>query len=201
VCKAGTAAQFPEFLLDIGEDAFERMGSIYIEKVREYSNDAKHITDKMPHNFLYVGLIKTILPNAKVIHCVRNPMDNCFSIFKKIFEQRHDYAHDLVELGRYYNLYRDLMSHWEKVLPGFMYTLSYDELVSDQQSQTQKLLDFCGLPWDEACLNFHKTVRRVTTASLAQVRKPIYQDSVERWKHYEKQLEPLRRALYGELSI
>jgi len=197
VCTVGTTAQFPECILDLGMDAFEGMGANYIEKIREYSNDAEYITDKMPHNFLYVGLIKAILPNAKVIHCVRNPMDNCFSIFKKIFEKRHDYAHDLVELGQYYNLYRDLMSYWEEVIPGFMYTLSYEEMVSDQQNQTKNLLDFCGLPWDEACLTFYKTERKVSTASLAQVRKPIYNDSVERWKRNEGQLEPLKKALYG----
>ncbi len=155
----------------------------------------EYITDKMPNNFLRVGLIKTILPNAKIIHCMRNPMDNCFSIFKTDFTGTHGYAYDMVELGQYYNLYRDLMAHWEKVLPGFMYTLRYEEMISDQQNQTKRLLDFCGLPWDEACLAFHKTERRVSTASLAQVRQPIYKDSVELWKRYEKQLEPLRKTI------
>ena len=103
----------------------------------------------------------------------------------------------MVELGQYYNLYRDLMEHWEKVLPGFMYSLSYEEMVADQQSQTRSLLEFCGLPWDEACLAFHKTKRSVKTASFAQVRQPMYSDSVELWKRYEKQLEPLYKAIYG----
>ena len=151
----------------------------------------------MPYNFLYVGLIRTILPKAKVIHCMRSPMDNCLSIFKNYFKEKHGYAYDMVELGQYYKLYRDLMAHWEKVLPGFMYTVRYEEVVAEQQNQTRNLLDYCGLPWDQACLAFHKTERTVSTASLAQVRQPIYKDSVELWKQYETQLEPLRKAIYG----
>jgi hypothetical protein len=178
-------------------DAFERIGADYIKKIREYSADAEHITDKMPHNFLRVGLINTILPNAKVIHCVRDPMDTCFSIFKNDFTETHGYAYDMEELGRYYLLYRDLMAHWEKVLPGFMYTLRYEKMVDDQYNQTKNLLDFCGLPWDESCLTFHKAARKVNTASLAQVRQPVYKDSVELWKRYEKRLEPLRKTLIG----
>ena len=196
LCPAGTKNLFPECLLDHAMEAFEQMGSDYIGKILKLSHKADYITDKMPHNFLYVGIIKSILPEAKVIHCVRNPMDTCFSIFKKDFTERHEYAYDLVELGQYYNLYRDLMAHWEKVLPGFMYTLSYEAMVSDQQSQTKGLLDFCGLPWDDACLDFYKTERRVSTASLAQVRQPIYHSSVELWKRHEKHLEPLRKALF-----
>lgn len=197
ICTGEATAAYPECMSDLGRDVFVRMGSDYLRKIREYSRDAKFITDKMPHNFLRVGLIKTILPNAKVIHCVRDPMDTCFSIYKRDFTRMHKYAYDMAELGRYYNLYRDLMAHWEKVLPGFMYTLRYEELVTGQQTQTKSLLDFCGLPWDDACLSFFKKERKVNTASLAQVRQPIYRDSVELWKRYEKHLEPLRRAIFG----
>ena len=164
-------------------------------EIREYAKETKFITDKMPHNFLYIGLIRVILPRAKVIHCVREPMANCFSLFKKSFKDRHNYAHDLVELGQYYNLYRDLMDYWEKVLPGFMYALSYEKMVSDQQNQTEKLLDFCGLPWDDACLHFHETERAVHTASHWQVRQPLYGSSVERWRRYDQFLGPLKEAL------
>ena len=125
-------------------------------------------------------------------------MDNCFSLFKKSFKKRHDYAYNMTELGQYYNLYQDLMAHWEKVLPGFMHPLNYEEMVADQQHQTKRLLDFCGLPWDEACLAFHKTERRVQTASSVQVRQPMYKDSVELWKRYEVQLEPLRKEIQGK---
>jgi tetratricopeptide (TPR) repeat protein len=198
-CRDVGTKRFPDCMLDLDMDAFARMGSEYIAKIREYSLYAEHITDKMPDNFLRVGIIKTILPAAKVIHCVRDPMDTCFSIFKNDFSGKgsNKYAYDMAELGRYYNLYRDLMAHWEKVLPGFMHSLRYEELISDQPNRTKSLLDFCGLPWNKACLDFHKTERRVGTASLAQVRQPIYKDSVSLWKRYEKQLEPLRKAIYG----
>ena len=196
ICS-GKRKHYPECIAEMGMDALGRMGSEYIAAIRKYSKDAEYITDKMPHNFLRVGLIRLILPNAKVIHCLRDPMDNCFSIFKKEFSGTHDYAYDMVELGQYYKLYRGLMAHWEKVLPGFMFPLRYEEMVADQEDQTRKLLAFCGLPWDEACLAFHKTERKVRTASLVQVRQPIYKDSVKRWKRYEKELEPLRKAIYG----
>ena len=123
-------------------------------------------------------------------------MDICFSVFKKEFKGTHNYAYDMSELGLYYNLYCDLMAHWEKVLPGFMLPLRYEEMVADQRNQTKRLLNFCGLPWDDACLSFHRTDREVKTASLLQVRQPIYKDSVERWKRYETQLEPLRKVIY-----
>ena len=124
-------------------------------------------------------------------------MDNCLSILKNDFAEIHGYAYDMNELGRYYNLYCDLMAHWEKVFPGFIYNVNYEEIISDQQGQTKSLLDFCGLPWDETCLVFYKTERRVRTASFAQVRQPIYKDSVALWKRYEEQLEPLKKAIYG----
>jgi tetratricopeptide (TPR) repeat protein len=196
-CTGRIEDQFPECMLDCDPSCFERMGPAYIEKIRQYSIDAVHITDKMPGNFLRVGVIKTILPNAKVIHCVRNPMATCFSIFKNDFTGIHGYAYDMDELGRYYNLYHDLMVHWAKVLPGFMYTVKYEELVAEQQTQTKSLLDFCGLAWDDACLFFHKTARKVDTASHAQVRQPLYKDSIDLWKRYEKHLELLREAIFG----
>ena len=122
ICGAKEAGQYPECAAGLDADALARAGAGYIDAVRKYSRDAEHITDKMPYNFLHVGLIRSILPRAKVIHCKRNPMDTCYSIFKNYFKDAHGYAYDMVELGQYYNLYRDLMSHWEKVLPGFMYS-------------------------------------------------------------------------------
>jgi tetratricopeptide (TPR) repeat protein len=196
-CSRESAGQFPECILNLDKDVFDKIGATYIEEIRKYAKGEKHITDKMPDNFLRIGLIKTILPNAKVIHCTRNPMDNCFSIFKNDFKGLFKYAYDMDELGKYYKLYRDLMEYWEKNLPEFICSIKYEELVSDQESQTKNLLDFCNLSWDEACLSFHKTERRVGTSSLAQVRKPIYKDSVELWKRYENQLQPLKKAIYG----
>ncbi len=122
-------------------------------------------------------------------------MDNCLSLFKNYFSKQHKYSYDLTELGQYYNLYGNLIEYWRKTLPDFIYDLSYERLVADQEIQIRKLLEYCHLPWDDACLEFHKTRRKVRTASNAQVRRPIYQDSVKLWKRYEKQLQPLQAAL------
>lgn len=124
-------------------------------------------------------------------------MDNCLSLFKNYFSSAIDYSYELTELGQYYNLYLDLMQHWRDAMPEFIYDLSYESLIDEQENQTRQLLDFCHLPWDDACLDFHKTRRKVRTASNAQVRRPIYKDSVKLWRRYEKQLEPLRAAIYG----
>ena len=137
-----------------------------------------------------------MLPHAKVIHCCRDPRDTCLSIFKNYFSVHGNYfSSDLVELGRYYNLYRDLMSHWHSVLPGFIYDIQYEDLVADQEKTTKDLLAYCGLEWDDACLAFYKSDRPVHTASFAQVRQPIYKHSVRSWKRYEKWLGPLLDVL------
>lgn len=174
----------------------ERMGLEYVEIVRKNFNSAKFITDKMPSNFLYIGLIKLILPNAKIIHCTRNPLDNCLSIFKNYFSAMdHAYAYDLEDLGRYYTLYRDLMIHWHEVLPGFIHDIQYEEMVADQETSSREILNFCGLEWEDACLNFHQTKRSVKTASGEQVRNPIYNSSIQSWQNYETQLAPLIKEL------
>lgn len=186
----------PQRLLELDARAFADLGKQYIARIREHSASAKFITDKMPHNFLYIGFIRTILPNARIIHCTRDPMDNCLSIFKTRLKIGHGYADNLSELGQYYRMYLELMDYWRDTLPGFIYDLSYEDLVRSQQEQVSKLLKHCGLDWHDACLDFHKTRRKVKTASNAQVRRPIYKDSVQLWKRYEKQLEPLRAAIY-----
>ena len=177
------------------EELFAKIGREYLVKLREHSPTARHITDKLPHNFLNIGIIRKSLPNSKIIRCSRDPMDNCLSIYKLEFQGSLPFAYDLEELGRFYLRYQDLMRHWHAAMPGVIYDIQYEELVADQENQTRKLLEYCGLPWDDACLAFHKTERRVATASLTQVRQPIYRDSVQLWKRYEKQLEPLRRII------
>ena len=191
----------PECFSDLDAQMCARMGSDYIEKIREYSSDAEFITDKNLFNFLNVGLIEAILPNAKVIHSIRNPMDTCLSIFKNYFinNKTCKFAYDLTELGQYYRLYRGLTEYWEKVLPGFMHTVKYEELVSDPEPQIRRLLKFCGLSPVKDSLSFYKTERVVRTTSFMQVRKPIYKDSVELWRRFEKQLAPLRKALESPL--
>ena len=171
------------------------MGEAYISKLRSHSGSARFITDKMPENFFYVGMIKAMMPNAKIIHCRRDPMDTCLSNFKNNFDIEVPYAYDLEELGGYYKTYAELVDHWKAVLPGFIYDVQYEELVSDPKRRIGDLLDHCGLPFDDACLSFHKTKRVVQTASMYQVRQPIYTTSVGSKAHYQDKLKPLNEAL------
>jgi len=192
-----SSRKFPANIIDLDPKAFEDLGKKYIARIRKDSKESRYITDKMPHNFQYIGFIKAILPNARIIHLTRDPIDTCLSLFKNYFLSGHLYSYDLTELGQYYNLYLDLMEYWRNTLPGSIYDLSYERLVADQEIETRKLLEYCNLPWDEACLDFHKTRRIVNTTSNIQVRRPIYKDSVKLWKRYEKQLQPLVTAIYG----
>ena len=185
----------PEWIRRADGARFEPAGSDYIEAIRSRAPDARFITDKMPGNFKHIGLIKLMLPHAKVIHCRRDPADTCLSIFKTYFTQQHDHVHDLVDLAHYYRFYDDLMAHWHSVLPGFIHDVRYEDMVADPAGQTTALLEFCGVEWDDACLAFHKTVRQVATASAGQVRRPLYKDSVRLWKRYETQLAPLLECL------
>ncbi len=186
---------FPETIVDLGAKDFSSMGDDYGQRLRAHSSSARYITDKLPGNFLLVGMIKTILPNARIIHCQRDPLDTCLSIFKNYFLGEHPYAYDMTELGAYYKLYQDLMAHWHGVLPGAVVDIDYEDLVGEPESQIRRLLDACGLPFDEACLSFHKTERAVRTVSVVQVRQPMYKDSLQAWKRYEKQLQPLITVL------
>ncbi|MDH4203758.1 MAG: tetratricopeptide repeat protein [Phycisphaerae bacterium] len=187
--------EFPEVVCSLNNEDFARIGANYVSRIRRYSTDARYITNKMPGNFMMIGFIKSILPNAKIIHCKRNPMDNCLSIFKNFFSTTHEYACDLTELGQYYNYYLEVMEHWRDLFGDFMIEVQYEKLVKKQRSQTQKILKYCNLQWEDNCLEFYKTKRSVATSSASQVRHPIYKSSVNSWKNYEKQLEPLKKAL------
>ncbi|MGY8863047.1 MAG: sulfotransferase family protein, partial [Pseudomonadales bacterium] len=157
-----------------------------------------HITDKMPHNFLNIGIISKLLPNAKIIHCKRNPVANCLSLYKAYFggKSSHPYAYNLKDLAHYHNLYEDLMAHWRKVLPGRFYEVSYEQLTSNQEQESRNLIEYCGLEWQDACLDFYKTDRKVKTASAFQVRQPMHNQSVDLWKRYGDALQPLLDDLY-----
>lgn len=196
--EEGNYNKFPEVARGLTADDLTKMGMDYIDGLRKRNSSAERITDKMPHNFLHVGMIRLMLPNAKIIHCKRDPIDNCLSIFKQNFGGVHKYAYELSELGRYHLLYQDLMEYWNRVLPGFMFELQYEDMVADQEGMTRKLLEFCELPWDESCLQFHKSERTIKTASYTQVRKKMYSDSVQLWKRYEQELQPLISALAGD---
>ena len=187
--------EFPACMLHLNDEGFITLGSSYLQGLRKHSTSKRFITDKMPHNFRLIGLIKVILPKAKVIHCMRNPMDNCLSVFKNRFSQANHYAYNLKELGEFYYHYLDLMNHWRATIPHFIYDISYEALVLDQEQETKKLLNYCQLPWEETCLSFYKTERPIATSSYTQVRRPMYSDSVNLWMKYESELEPLKKAL------
>ncbi len=185
-----------------GSETLNSIAAEYVEKLQKLAPGVRHTTDKLPMNFLNVGMIKLLLPGAHIIHCQRNPLDTCLSIYKNFLPARgHHYAYDLTELGCYYNLYLDLMEHWREVLPFGFYDISYEELVANQETESRRLVDACALEWDSDCINFHKTLRPVSTISAAQVRKPIYNDSVELWRKYEKQLEPLVETLLSRSKL
>jgi tetratricopeptide (TPR) repeat protein len=208
VCGAGELNDLHQLLFRVGGNhgpimALSRDDSVsladeYLRRLSRFSAGVSHVTDKMPANFIYIGMIRLLFPRAKIIHCKRDPLDTCVSIFKQYFSGQHKYAYDLEELGQYYSLYRDLMAHWHSVLPGYIHDVEYETLIAGQEDETRKLLDFCALPWDDACLSFYKHDRSIQTASLAQVRQPIYKDSIEKWRRYERYLGPLLHALEKE---
>ncbi|MGH8373350.1 MAG: tetratricopeptide repeat-containing sulfotransferase family protein [Gammaproteobacteria bacterium] len=175
---------------------FARISERYCTALAQLAPEAVRITDKLPGNMALVGLIHLAFPGASIIHCVREPLDTCISCFSKLFTTGHAFSYDLAELGRFYRQYQHLMQHWRSVLPaGRMLEVCYEEVVSDTEKQARRLLEFCGLPWDDACLRFNETRRTVKTASLAQVRQPIYTSSKGRWQRYRDYLTPLQRAL------
>ncbi|MDH4320516.1 MAG: tetratricopeptide repeat protein [Desulfobulbaceae bacterium] len=195
----GTGADFPDNLRHLTPETLAAWGTDYIAGLRRRAPAARRITDKMPGNFMVVGLIHLMLPNARIVHVNRNPVDTCLSCFTRLFHHGQEQTYDLTELGRYYRQYNRLMAHWRDILPpGAFLDLRYEELVADTETQSRRLLDFCGLPWDDACLAFHATERKVRTASITQVRQPIYTTSVERWRRYGNTLAPLLDAL-GDL--
>jgi len=195
VCRS-FSGEFPHSLRKAETSNFAEVGATYVKALKGLNAKASFITDKMPENYLNIGLIKLALPQAKIIHCKRNAADNGLSLFKTCFSDGgHLYANALSEIGDYYQLYSDLMAHWHKMLPGFVYDIQYEDIVKDQVGQTQALLDHLGLEWNDACLNFHTTDRPVKTASAVQVRQPLYTRSVESWRHYELHLMPLLKSL------
>jgi tetratricopeptide (TPR) repeat protein len=192
ITKACADRSFATGVTLLSKEQFKKIGQDYIERVWNLSPESKFITDKMPANFFYIGLIHLALPNAKIIHAMRDPMDSCFSCFSRLFKDTMEFAYDQGTLGRYYQRYIMLMRHWHRVLPeGSILDLSYEALVADTENEARRVLKFVGLPWDDKCLEFYKNDRLVKTASVAQVRRPIYKTSVARWKYFARHLQPL----------
>jgi tetratricopeptide (TPR) repeat protein len=174
---------------------FAALGRSYLERARAAGARGPRFTDKMPLNHLYCGLIRRALPDSKIVHVSRAPMAACYAIYKSLFDQGYPYSYDLGELARYYVAYCRLMQHWHATLPGQIYPLTYEALVADHIGETRKLLEFCGLEWEDSCIEFHRNPAPTTTASAAQVRSPLYDTSVTQWRHYRGQLDGLRREL------
>ena len=170
---------------------FTRLGRAYVDSTRPQTGQTPHFIDKLPLNFLYAGLIHQALPRARIIHITRHPMDTCYAIFKQLFTNAYPFSYSLDDLGQYFIAYHQLMTHWYKVLPGVIHTVSYESLVADVEASTRSVLAYCNLPFEEQCLRFYDSKAASTTASAAQVRQPVYASSVGKWRQYEKQLRPL----------
>jgi len=191
----GERQRFPEVLANLTTDGWSRIGQQYLDRSAKHRGVAAYFIDKNPNNFVFAGLIKLAMPNARIINTRRHPLDSCLGSFKQLFASGQPFSYDMDELAEYYLQYQRLMDHWHKVLPGFVLDVHYEEVVSDLEVQVGRLLEFCGLPFEEACVQFHRTQRAVKTASSEQVRKPIYSSSVHLWRRYEPQLQSLVEIL------
>jgi tetratricopeptide (TPR) repeat protein len=192
----GSTILYPEFMPALDQSALRQIGARYIAPVRELAPTGERVTDKMPSNYYFAGLIHLALPNAKIIHTMRDPVDTCLSCFSKLFSAEQNHTYDLGELGRYYKRYERLMAHWRRTLPsGRILDVRYEDVVSDLEKQARRIIAHCELPWNDRCLSFHRTERPVRTASATQVRQPLYKNAVGRWRVYEEYLGPLLNAL------
>jgi tetratricopeptide (TPR) repeat protein len=193
---SSSSATFPELVLGMSGKDYRDLGTRYLAEIDRIAPGATHVTDKMLENFMFAGLIHLALPNASIIHTVRDPVDTCLSCFSKLFAEGQNQTYDLAELGRYYRNYQALMTHWQNALPpGRILNVNYEDVVADLESQARRIISHCGLDWDARCLTFHQTHRSVLTASTAQVRQPIYSNAVGRWRAHQEALGPLLAEL------
>ena len=195
----GASATFPEIVPAMSAEQLRQLGGCYLDAIGAAARPAERIVDKLPLNFAFVGLIHLALPNARIIWARRDPIDTCVSCFSTLFGGDQPHTYELGELGRYHRAYEVLMEHWRRVLPeGVLLEVQYEDVVEDLEGQARRMVKHCGLEWEEACLTFHETQRPVRTASVAQVRQPIYRSSVGRWRPYKHLLQPLLQALDTE---
>jgi tetratricopeptide (TPR) repeat protein len=192
---------YPDAVRDFADENWAALGRSYIEQTSQYRDSGPRFIDKNPNNFANIGLLSLALPNAKFINTRRHPLDTCLSCFKQLFARGQPFTYDLLELGEYYLQYDRLMKHWHAVLPGRVLDVQYETVVADQEAETRQLLEFCGLPWEDACLRYYETQRAIRTASSEQVRRPIYTDSIGIWRHYERELAPVIEILDPILSF
>jgi Sulfotransferase family len=194
--RRGEASKYPEVLATLDADALRELGERYLRQTRvQRKTAAPRFIDKLPNNWAHVGLIELILPNARIVDARRHPLSCCFSGFKQHFARGQNFSYSLEDIGRYYADYVALMAHYDAVLPGRVHRVFYERMVDDTEHEVRRLLDYCGLPFEEACLRFYENERAVRTASSEQVRQPIFRDAVEHWRNYEPWLGPLKAAL------
>jgi hypothetical protein len=190
--------QAADWIPRLTDDDYREIGQEYLRRLRGHHATAVCITDKMPGNFHYLGFICRALPGARIVHSMRDPMDSCWSNYTRLFNDTMEFAYDLGELGRYYNRYIRVMQHWDLVLPhGILLHVPYEAMVADLEGEARQIIAHLDLPWDDACLRFYENRRPVRTASVAQVRKPIYKSSIGRWAAYGDKLDGLR-AIVGD---
>jgi len=191
-----TLPKYPQIALKMNSEQYKIVADGYLEKLESYFPESVRITDKLLTNYYFVGMLHVMFPKAKFIHTKRNPIDTCFSAYTKLFKDDMPHSYDFGELGRYYKKYEELMVHWEQVLPpGTIKTVVYENVVDNLEASARDLIDFVGLPWDQSCLSFHESRRPVKTASVVQVRQPVYRSSIEKWRNYGSRLQPLVDAL------
>ncbi len=196
--QGGSMGTLPQYLTRIRRGEIDQQAMTHLTWLHAVAPGARFVTDKMPSNYMFLGLIALLFPKARVIHCRRNPMDSCLSCYFHQFARGHDYSYDLGNLGHYYREYERLMRHWRETLPLRMIDIQYEQLIEKFEPVTRGLLDFLGLDWNPACLAFHRNPRLVSTASYDQVRQPLYSRSAGRWRNYEQHLKPLGKALKQE---
>jgi tetratricopeptide (TPR) repeat protein len=193
--KKSDVSRYPDILQDLDASQLKDLGQEYIDRTRIQRGNGAFFIDKMPNNFLHIGLIHLILPNAKIIDARRHAMAACFSGFTQLFASGQRFTYGLSNIGSYYRDYVDVMDHWDLVLPGRVLPVQYEDVVADAEAQIRRILDYCDLPFEEACLQFHRTERAVRTASSEQVRQPIYSGALEHWRNYERHLDELKESL------
>ncbi len=191
---------YPEAVRDLERHDLRALGKLYLERAARHRGARPFFTDKMPNNFASVGLIALILPNAKIIDARRHPMDSCWGAYKQLFARGQAYSYDLFELGHFYREYDALMRHWDEVLPGRVLRVDYEAMVENQERETRRLLDHCGLPFEESCLRFYETARAVNTASSEQVRQPIYKSGMGAWRKFAPHLGELEGVFAATLE-
>jgi tetratricopeptide (TPR) repeat protein len=192
--------RYPGVLADMCAEDFLRLGEKYLADTRVYRAERPYFIDKMPNNFRHIGLIHLMLPNARIIDARREPMACCFSNFKQLFANGQEFTYSVADIARYYRTYLELMEHWDRVLPGRILRVQHEDVVDDLEGNVRRILDFCGLEFEPACVEFHKTQRSIRTASSEQVRRPIFREGLDQWKNYEQWLGPLREALGDALT-